>query len=122
MAGTELRLGTLLEHPARPASGATRTDKWTIVTVLPFLARRYTLMFVKPGNIKTASAALGFEIRYDTSPNWGTYERVLQLAHVYRERLADLGPRDFIDIQTFFWVTGDTYEAALAGNAKRMET
>lgn len=102
-----------------PASGATHTDKWTIVTAVPFLARPDTFMFVKPSNIKKASAVLAFDVRYDPSPNWATYERVLRLAQVYREQLADLGARDFIDVQSFFWVTGDTYEAQLAADALR---
>lgn len=102
-----------------PASGATHTDKWTIVTVLPFLARPDTFMFVKPGNINKASTALAFDVRYDPSPNWPTYERVLRLAQVYREQLADLGARDFIDVQSFFWVTGDTYEAVRAAGERR---
>ncbi|MFH1609292.1 MAG: DUF3553 domain-containing protein [Candidatus Bipolaricaulota bacterium] len=106
---------------ALPSAGATHADKWTIATLLPFFARPDTFVFVKPGNMKKAAAALAFEIAYDSSPNWHTYERILRLANVYREQLADLGARDFIDVQSFFWITGDTYEAVRAANQAKKQ-
>lgn len=105
-----------------PSEGATHTDKWTIATLLPYLARPDTFMYVKPAITKKAAAALAFEIGYDSSPNWATYDRILRMSHAYRERLADLAPRDFIDLQSFFWVTGDTYEQVLAADEARKKT
>jgi hypothetical protein len=97
-----------------PAKGQTHTDKWTVATILPYLARPEAFMFVKPTPTQAAAAALGFDLRYDPRPNWATYERVLRMSHLYMDQLADLGPRDFIDIQSFFWITGGSFEKTLA--------
>lgn len=97
-----------------PVKGQTHTEKWTVSTILPYLARPDVFMFVKPTLTQAAAAALGFELRYSPRPNWTTYERVLRMSRLYMEQLADLGPRDFIDVQSFFWVTGDSFETTLA--------
>lgn len=102
-----------------PAVGSTHTDKWTLCTILPYLARPDAFMFVKPTLTKAAAAALGFDIRYDSHPNWSTYSRILEMSRLYMELLADLGPRDFIDIQSFFWVTGEAFERTLARHRAR---
>ncbi|HSJ65503.1 MAG TPA: hypothetical protein VK922_16540 [Gemmatimonadaceae bacterium] len=39
-------------------------------------------------------------------PSWATYASVLEFAAVLRADLADLQPRDMIDIQSFIWVLG----------------
>lgn len=94
---------------ALPARGATSTDKWTVATLLPFLARPDAFIFVKPSITKNAAERLGFDIRYDAHPNWPTYEAVLRMSEIYRDKLASWKPRDFIDVQSFFWVTGEQY-------------
>lgn len=115
--------GAFLAHAdataSLPAKGQTHTDKWTVATILPYLARPDTFMFVKPTPTQAAAAALGFDVRYDPRPNWGTYERVLRMSHLYMDQLADLGPRDFIDVQSFFWVTGGSFEKTLAEHKER---
>jgi hypothetical protein len=118
---TETLFGAHADAVGRlPAKGATHTDKWTVATLGPFLMAPRTFMFVKPQNTKAAAAALAFDIKYDTRPNWRTYDAVVRMAELYLQRLADMGPRDFIDIQSFFWVTGDTFEQTLAAHkAKR---
>ncbi|HEX6308314.1 MAG TPA: hypothetical protein VFZ69_09020 [Longimicrobiales bacterium] len=88
-----------------PAVGESHTDKWTVATLLPFLARPDTWMFVKPTNTRRAGERLGFELHYDPRPNWRTYEAVLRMSTLYVQLLEDLAPRDLIDIQSFFWVT-----------------
>lgn len=40
------------------------------------------------------------------TPRWATYAGVLDLARTVRADLADLRPRDQIDIQSFLWVLG----------------
>ena len=95
---------------ALPTRGATSTDKWTVATLLPFLARPDAFIFVKPSITKNAAERLGFDIRYDAHPNWQTYEAVLRMSDIYRDKLASWKPRDFIDVQSFFWVTGDLYD------------
>jgi hypothetical protein len=104
-----------------PAKGQTHTDKWTVATVLPYLARPEAFNFVKPTPTQAAAAALGFDIRYDPRPNWDTYERVLRMSQLYMDQLADLRPRDFIDVQSFFWVTGGSFEQTLAAHKAKRE-
>jgi hypothetical protein len=105
-----------------PAEGATHTDKWTIATILPFLAQPAIFMFVKPTITRTAAERLGFDLRYDARPNWTTYDRVLHMSRLYMDLLRDLGPRDLIDIQSFFWVTGEQYEQVSAAQQAKQNT
>lgn len=102
-----------------PVRGQAHTDKWTVLAILPYLARLDPFMFVKP-MITQAAAALGFDIRYGPRPNGETYERVLRMSQLYMQQLADLGPRDFIDVQSFFWVTGGSFEGTLAEHRANM--
>jgi hypothetical protein len=84
--------------------------KWPIVTLFPFIAHPARHMFVKPEATKAAAARIGTEINYKTLPNALTYGRVLELAQRLMEDLADLKPRDFMDVQGFIWVAhSDAY-------------
>ena len=49
---------------------------------------------------------LGFDFAYSSTPNWDTYSSFLELCRTVNRDLADLGPRDQIDIQSFLWVQG----------------
>jgi len=42
-----------------------------------------------------------------STPNWETYEAVMQMAKQLLDRLAPLGAKDMIDVQQFMWVTRD---------------
>jgi len=90
-----------------PAMSTPATDKWTVATVLPFLARPDVFMFVKPSVTLKASERLGFDVHYDPRPNWATYDAVLRMSRIYFDLLEDLRPRDFIDVQSFFLVTSE---------------
>jgi hypothetical protein len=84
---------------------------WPLVTVFGFIAQPDVHMFLKPTVTKAAAAAYGFEFAYMSRPNWTTYANVLDFARVVRRDVADLRPRDMIDIQSFIWVQGsDEYE------------
>jgi hypothetical protein len=104
---------------ALPAKGATSTDKWTVATILPFLAAPDRFMFVKPTIIKKAAERLAFNLHYEAQPNWNTYSAVLRMSDTFMELLSDLAPRDFIDIQSFFWVTGDRFDEVIAAHARK---
>lgn len=65
-------------------------------------------MFLKPDVTNKAAESLGFDLNYRPEPNWLTYRSLLKMAEVYREKLASLRPRDLIDVQSFFWLTGRT--------------
>lgn len=104
---------------ALPAKGQTSTDKWTIATILPFLAAPDTYMFLKPTITQAAAARLGFDLKYDSHPNWRTYDALLRMTQLYMDQLKDLAPRDFLDIQSFFWVTGEQFDDVAAARKKK---
>jgi hypothetical protein len=57
---------------------------------------------------KVAAQEYGFDFKYRSKPNWDTYSNLLEFAEVVRDDLADLEPRDMIDIQSFLWVQGSS--------------
>jgi len=75
--------------------------KWPLATYFPYLARPAEHMFLKPLATQRVAAACGVELNYRTAPNALTYTSLLKLAARLDEILADLGPRDRIDIQSF---------------------
>lgn len=89
-----------------PTRGAMNTAKWPIATLLPFLARPDVYMFLKPDVTKACSARLRFDLGYRPEPNWNTYARLMAMSQLLMERLAPLGARDWIDVQSFIWVVG----------------
>jgi hypothetical protein len=89
----------------------TRVLTWPLVTVFGFIAQPDAHFFLKPNVTRAAAREYGFDFRYESRPNWGTYAAVLEFAETVRRDQRDLGPRDMIDIQSFLWVQGsDEYE------------
>jgi hypothetical protein len=89
----------------------TRVLTWPLLTVFGFLAQPETHFFLKPMVTRAAAAEYGFDFRYRSRPNWETYSNLLEFADTVAEDLADMKPRDLIDIQSFLWVQGsDEYE------------
>ena len=84
----------------------TRVLTWPLVTVFGFVAQPDRHIFLKPNTIRAAARAYGYELLYRSRPNWETYEALLEFAGLVREDLADLRPRDMIDLQSFLWVQG----------------
>lgn len=84
----------------------TRVLTWPLVTVFAFIACPRQHIFLKPLAMKRAARQLGYDLQYDARPNWRTYEQFLHMAESVRRGLAELRPRDMIDIQSFFWVLG----------------
>ena len=53
----------------------------------------------------------GYDLEYAPRPSSEGYASLLGFAEAVRRDLADLEPRDMIDIQSFIWVQGsDEYE------------
>ncbi len=77
--------------------------KWTTATYFPFLALPETHIFLKPEVTKNVAELSAFEINYRPEVNWLTYKCVLEFAGYLRNALADLKPRDMIDVQSFIW-------------------
>jgi len=93
----------------------TRVATWPVVTVFGPMAKPRRHLFVKPLTTKRAAAAYGYDLTYRSKPGWETYRSVLDFARTVRDDVADLGPRDLIDIQSFIWVLGsDEYAEARA--------
>ena len=89
----------------------TRVLTWPLVTVFGFIAQPEIHIFLKPNVTRAAAREYGFELRYKSRPSWDTYASLLEFAGAVRRDLADLKPRDMIDIQSFIWVQGsDEYE------------
>ena len=65
-------------------------------------------MFLKPAVTKDFATRVGhrFAEDYDPRLHLPVYESLLDLAEKTTAQLADLKPRDFIDIQSFIWVAG----------------
>jgi hypothetical protein len=90
-----------------PLIGKGSLDKWTIVTIIPFLAQPSRHMFLKPERTKEITRRLGADIRYSPTPRWDTYERLLDFSNKMLEFLKPHGARDMIDVQSFISVIAD---------------
>ena len=53
-----------------------------------------------------AAEAYGYPFDYAPRPSFATYASLLAFGRTVRRDLADLAPRDQIDIQSFLWVLG----------------
>jgi len=84
----------------------TRVLTWPILTVFGFIARPRVHAFLKPVAMQRAARAYGFDLEYSSTPSWETYASFLELCRTVKHDLADLGPRDQIDVQSFLWVQG----------------
>lgn len=89
----------------------TRVQTWPVQTVFGFIAHPDREIFLKPNVTRRAAEAYGVPFNYATRPGWETYRELLAFAERITLDLADLRPRDLIDIQSFIWVQGsDEYE------------
>lgn len=84
----------------------TRVLTWPLVTVFGFIAQPKRHIFLKPNVTRAAAAAYGYDLDYRPRPNWDTYASLLDFARTIRRDVADLRPRDMIDLQSFIWVQG----------------
>ena len=100
--------------------GRARVLTWPIVTVVPFLASPRRQMFLKPTMTRRMAEAFAFDLAYDAQPSWSIYRRLLTLSDLLLERLAPLGARDLIDVQSFMWiVAGSATPGSGARKAKK---
>jgi hypothetical protein len=90
--------------------------KWTVVTYLPFLWHPEEHMFLKPTTTKDFAQRVGHRFAYDYNAELdiAVYETLLDLASRTAEELAELKPRDRIDVQSFIWVVGNYKEGDAA--------
>jgi hypothetical protein len=97
-----------IERVLKPHDAA----KWTVVSYLPFLWRSETHMFLKPEITKDFAARVGhrFASDYEARLSPDVYDSLLDLVSETEGELAELEPRDRIDVQSFIWVVGDYKE------------
>ena len=88
-----------MERALKPHDAA----KWTVVTYLPFLWRPGAHMFLKPEVTKDFAARVGHRLAsgYDPRLRLDIYQSLLDLVAETEAELADLEPRDRIDVQSF---------------------
>lgn len=89
----------------------TRVLTWPLATVFGFIAQPRRHFFLKPRVTQLAFAEYGLDFQYQSRPTPESYAHLLALARTVARDVADLGPRDMIDVQSFLWVQGsDEYE------------
>lgn len=91
--------------------GKARVATWPVATILPFLAQPDRHMFLKPDTTLPGAETLGFDLHYRSEPNWITYDALLRMGGIYKSQIEHLAPKDFIDVQSFIWVTCGGYDA-----------
>lgn len=109
-------LRALFELLSVPSPGRARFDKlfaaatglpvapgarWLVVTLFPFLGRPDRHPILRPGSTREAAERIGFDLRFDDQPNWGTYAALRALSTRLLEALAGAGAKDFIDVEVF---------------------
>ena len=77
--------------------------KWPILTAYRFLLHPQTDVLIKPTNLAHAAEVARFEINYRSELNWLTYHSVMQFYNHVCKAIADLDPKDNIDVQNFIW-------------------
>lgn len=77
---------------------------WPVVTYLPFFADPSQHMFLKPQMTKRVADAFLFDLQYDATPSWSTYQRLVGMSEMLLNRLRPLGAKDYIDVHSFIWV------------------
>ncbi len=87
------------------AQGVSRESGWTIVTLLPFIARPDLHMLLRPRFACDVAQRLGLELAYEGEPNWTTYSALLESANLLLEKLRPHGARDHIDVEAFMHVS-----------------
>lgn len=87
--------------------------KWTVISYLPFLWEPSHHFFLKPTMITHFASRVGHRFAGDYSADLelGVYESLLDLAAEVKAKVADLEPRDMIDVQSFMWTSVEYTEA-----------
>lgn len=89
-----------------PGDGA-RVLTWPNVTLLPFLADPTRFMVLKPTIARKMARRMNFELAYAVPPAWPAYDSMQNMSSRLLQQLSADGAEDFIDVQSFMWVTRD---------------
>jgi hypothetical protein len=85
--------------------GASPALAWPVATGFAFVARPDRHMLMRPKATSDAAMRLGFDIGYEALPNWATYSALLSFAELLLAKLAPLGARDHVDVESFLHAT-----------------
>lgn len=89
----------------------TRVRTWPLQTVFGFIGNPKEFIFLKPRVTQASAKKYGYDFLYESKPNWKTYQSLLNFVKQIKKDIADLKPRDMIDVQSFIWVMGsDEYD------------
>ena len=83
--------------------------KWPLLTAYRFLLHPEVDVLIKPTNLANAAEVARFEINYRPELNWLTYSTVTEFYGYVKQQIADLQPRDIIDVQNFIWCIDPEY-------------
>lgn len=84
----------------------TRVLTWPLVTVFGLIADPKTHFFFKPTVTREVARRYGVELPYASRPSWPLYRELLGFVRRVRSDIADMRPRDMIDMQSYLWVQG----------------
>jgi hypothetical protein len=85
---------------------------WTLATAIPSIARPDLFAFLKPKETQLAAEVLQTELNYSAELNWKTYNSYISILDLCKVKLAHLKPQDYIDVQSFLFVTCGGYAKA----------
>jgi len=77
--------------------------KWTDVTYFMFLSDPEKHMFVKPEMLKRSLQISQYPVEYYSTPSYDNYRQILEFSEWLKARIAELKPRDMIDVHSFMW-------------------
>lgn len=84
----------------------TRVNTWPLQSVFGFIANPKEFIFVKPRVFQAAAKEYSYDLFYESKPGWKTYQSILSYVKQIKKDIADLKPRDMMDVQSFIWVLG----------------
>jgi hypothetical protein len=104
--GTKQKFERWVDAVRRLPKKQSRVLTHPVVTVFGFIAQPKKHIFLKPKATQAAAQAYGFDFHYRSNRFAETYASLLEFAKTIEHDLANLKPRDMIDIQSFIWVIG----------------
>lgn len=99
------RFEKLASAVAALPQGASPALAWPLATGFAFIARPDRHMLMRPKATSDAAMRLGFDIGYGAVPSWATYSALLSFAELLLAKLAPLGARDHVDVESFLHAT-----------------
>jgi hypothetical protein len=83
-----------------------RVLTWPLQTIFTFIAQPMRHIFLEPRVTQIAAEHYRFPFAYKPQVNWKTYQCMIAFAEQVRADIADLSPRDMMDLQSFIRVQG----------------